>query len=109
MYGTGGCAARSVTAFAITDFIYFDDSFDRLSSIRYATYLSTSHAISVKLPDENSSQSCTIFCKKVWLESIKCVSEPPIDFTNLLSNSLLIKILPPKKGHHHANFLLFLL
>ncbi|ECG8257939.1 hypothetical protein EOQ21_04895 [Salmonella bongori serovar 48:i:-] len=64
MYGTGGCAARSVTAFAITDFIYFDDSFDRLSSIRYATYLSTLHAISVKLPDENSSQSCTIFCKR---------------------------------------------
>ncbi|AGR59029.1 hypothetical protein A464_1844 [Salmonella bongori N268-08] len=22
----------------------------------------------------------------------------------MLSNSLLIKILPPKKGHHHANF-----
>ncbi|WP_171923384.1 hypothetical protein [Salmonella bongori] len=42
--------------------------------------------------------------QKVWLESIKCVSEPPIDFTNLLSNSLLIKIPPPKKGHHHANF-----
>ncbi|ECD6369961.1 hypothetical protein E2Q17_14805 [Salmonella enterica subsp. enterica serovar Saintpaul] len=57
------CTARSVTAFAITDFIYSDDSFDRLSSIRYTTYLPTSHVISDNHLNENSSQQCEIFCK----------------------------------------------
>ncbi|ENZ86745.1 putative inner membrane protein [Salmonella enterica subsp. houtenae serovar 16:z4,z32:-- str. RKS3027] len=33
----------------------------------------------------------------VWPESIKCVSEPPIHFTNLLTNSLLWKIPRPEK------------
>ncbi|AZT26855.1 hypothetical protein EL009_10805 [Salmonella enterica subsp. salamae serovar 42:r:-] len=57
------CTARSVTAFAITDFIYFDDSFDRLSSIRYTTYLPTSHVISDNHLNENSYQQYEIFCK----------------------------------------------
>ncbi|EAA8578216.1 hypothetical protein EWJ80_18730 [Salmonella enterica subsp. enterica serovar Java] len=57
------CTARSVTAFAITDFIYSDDSFDRLSSIRYTTYLPTSHVISDNHVNENSYQQCEILCK----------------------------------------------
>ncbi|ECA1434796.1 hypothetical protein EI788_03245 [Salmonella enterica subsp. enterica serovar Thompson] len=57
------CTARSVTAFAITDFIYSDDSFDRLSSIQYTTYLPTSHVISDNHVNENSYQQCEIFCK----------------------------------------------
>ncbi|EAM4958273.1 hypothetical protein E2704_05975 [Salmonella enterica] len=57
------CTVRSVTTFAITDFIYSDDSFDRLSSIRYTTYLSTSYIIFDKHLNETSYQQCKIFCK----------------------------------------------
>ncbi|EAM7071795.1 hypothetical protein D6T91_11500 [Salmonella enterica subsp. houtenae] len=57
------CTARSVTAFAIIDFIYSDDSFDRLSSIWYTTHLSTPHVTSEKHLNENSYQQCKIFCK----------------------------------------------
>ncbi|EAA2710515.1 hypothetical protein DK766_03760 [Salmonella enterica subsp. enterica serovar Coeln] len=91
------CTARSVTAFAITDFIYSDDSFDRLSSIRYTTYLPTSHVISDNHLNENTYQQCEIFYKNVWPKSIKCVTEPPIHFTILLTNSLLWKNPCPKK------------
>ncbi|ABX66893.1 hypothetical protein SPAB_01495 [Salmonella enterica subsp. enterica serovar Paratyphi B str. SPB7] len=47
--------------------------------------------------------------QNVWPKSIKCVSEPPIHFTILLTNSLLWKNPCPKKQLNNVKNLLFIL
>lgn len=57
------------------------------------------HAISLLRENKwKSFSSTSILLQNTWPESTKCVSSPPIHFTNLLTNSLLLEINLADKG-----------